>query len=88
MLTDTFKVTTMTQTRFTTINDIVIHTLEMLNLTRRSKTIRHQQIQDIGIREAHSFISSHSTTLELILHTFGRTVLGEFEIHHSWLCIL
>ena len=69
MLTDSLQVATMSQTRLCTVAGLVSHGLKGIVLQIAiGKTVWHQHIEYVLIRETDALVASHLTVLQHILH--------------------
>ena len=85
VLSDSVKVTTMTERRLRAILGISPHTLDLRIMpSPLGKAVGHQHVKHIGIGESHTLVTAHLTRLELVLSF----CLAKLEGHHARLGIL
>ena len=86
VLTDSLQVTTMTKTRCRAVAGLVTHVLECIVLQIAiGKTVRHQHVEHILVREADALVPRHLAVLQHILHLLRLLALLEIEGHLSCL---
>ena len=84
MLTDSLQVAAMTKTWCRAVAGLVTHVLECIVLQIAiGKTVGHQHVEHILVRETDALVTRHLTVLQHILHLLRLLALLEVECHLS-----
>ena len=84
MLADSLQVATMTKTWRRAVAGLVTHILECIVLQIAiGKTVGHQHVEHILVRETDALVTRHLTVLQHILHFLRLLALLEVECHLS-----
>ena len=82
MLTYSFQVATMTQTRFITITCVFVHAFYLvITLVTIGKTVGHKHVKHIGIIKTLTLASSHFTLKKFVINLLCLLAIGKPKCH-------